>query len=101
MVICAATLKWDCLWHGSLVPVFRSVSFLVIQYFNISVSAGSGIAVSILTRLSVVVMDVVTLRRVRSVPFDASLYRFWFFNISVFRFCGYVYPAWFRSLPSS
>lgn len=101
VVICAATLKWDCLWHGSLVPVFRSVSFLVIQYFNISVSAGSGIAVSILTRLSVVVMDVVTLRRVRSVPFDASLYRFWFFNISVFRFCGYVYPAWFRSLPSS
>ena len=101
VVICAATLKWDCLWHGSLVPVFRSIPFLVIQYFGISVSAGSGIAVSILTRLSVVVMDVVTLRCVRSVPFDAGLYRFWFFNISVFRFCGYAYPAWFRSLPSS
>ena len=34
VVICTATLKWDCLWHGSLVPVFRSVSFLVIQYFG-------------------------------------------------------------------
>lgn len=46
------------------------------RYLGFSVFTGSGIAVSILTRLSVVVMDVVTLRRVRSVPFDAGLYRF-------------------------
>ncbi len=80
---------------------FRYSGLYLFWLFNISVSAGSGIAVSILTRLSVVVMDVATLRRVRSVPFDAGLYRFWFFNISVFRFCGYAYPAWFRSLPPS
>lgn len=86
---------------GSGIPVCIVFGYSIFRYFGISVSAGSGIAVAILTRLSVVVMDVVTLRRVRSVPFDAGLYRFWFFNISVFRFCGYAYPAWFRSLPSS
>ena len=78
-----------------------SFGFTALRFFGISVSTDSGLPVSILTRLSVVVMDVATLRRVRSVPFDAGLHRFRFFNISVFRFCGYAYPTWFRSLPSS
>ena len=61
---------------GSGIPVCIVFGYSIFQYCGISVSAGSGIAISILTRLSVVVMDVVTLRRVRSVPFDAGLYRF-------------------------
>ena len=73
-------------------PISLSRFFGIYRFRYRGIQSVAGIASrydrGCLTRLSVVAVAVATLRRVGPVPFDAGLYRFWFFNIPVFLYLG-------------